>query len=74
MKDGIQHTRVKGFKLKKKENEVNIGSIKLTDDILFKGMSAEELLKVYQAAQSFSSDFDIMKYLIDDSLKYFENL
>jgi hypothetical protein len=37
-------------------------------------MSNEDLLRAYQAAQSFTSDHNIVKYLIDDSLKYFDNL
>lgn len=72
---GISHQKVRGFRLKEKqEGEESRVDFKLTDDILFQGLSFEELSKAYQAAQQFSSSFNIVKYLIDDSLKYMDDL
>jgi hypothetical protein len=70
LKEGISHQRVRGFKLRNQvqAEEVRDFNIKLTDDILFQGLNSEDLKKAYQAAQKFSSDYRIIRYLIDDSL------
>lgn len=41
---------------------------------MFQGLNSEDLIKAYQAAQKFSSNYSVVRYLIDDSLKYLDKL
>ena len=86
MKQGVLHQKVKGFKLKDKDentyttagqgmnnglvnNATYIGNLKLTDDILFQGLNSDALTKAYEAAQKFTSNLNIINYLIKDGLE-----
>lgn len=71
--EGVSHRRVKGFRIRDKDDELR-QNIKLTEDIIFQGLSSEELLRQYQSAQKFNYSFEIIRYLTDDSLKYMDAL
>lgn len=72
--EGVSYGRVKGFKIRDNTEDEQRKSIKLTEDIMFQGLSSEDLLRQYQSAQKFKYSFEIIKYLTDDSLQYMDAL